>query len=237
MPVMVVDGCRAGWVAVTIDEDGGWACALHPSMVSLWSAAVGVGRVWVDMPIGLPERGKRQADFAARQVLGKRRSSVFGVPSRAAAYAPDYAAANRLNRETAGVGLSVQAWNITGKICELDSLLRFDPSIGQVMAESHPEVVFWALNGRQPMAHPKKTPDGNAERLAVLARHYPPAAEVLADAAQHIPRKQAALDDVVDALCLAVGARAGGVASLPPTPPTDSFGLPMRVMYPLAGES
>ena len=37
--------------------------------------------------------------------------------------------------------------------------------------EVHPEVCFWALNNRQPMADSKKTKDGIKQRLDVLKRH------------------------------------------------------------------
>ena len=72
--VIGVDGCRAGWVAVTLDADGGWSCALHPSLVSLWSASEGVSRIWLDMPIGLTDglptdNGQRGVESACRAVL------------------------------------------------------------------------------------------------------------------------------------------------------------------------
>lgn len=236
--VIGVDGCRAGWVAVTLNTDGGWSCALHPSLVALWSAAEGVGRIWLDMPIGLTDglptdNGQRGVESACRAVLGIRRNSVFNVPVRSAAYAPDYLAAKVANRVATGKGLSVQSWHITAKIREADGLLRFDPSIRSVVVESHPEVVFWALNGGAPMQHNKKTAAGRAERMAVLTRHYPKAGEVLAYAETDILRRQAALDDVVDALCLAVGARFPVFATFPAEPKRDSFDLPMQVVYPV----
>jgi len=40
--------------------------------------------VGVDIPIGLPSKGVRAADAAARAFVGPRRSSVFPTPSRAA---------------------------------------------------------------------------------------------------------------------------------------------------------
>ncbi len=230
-----VDGCPAGWVAVTLHEqlEQGWACALHPSMVSVWAASYEAAQVWVDIPIGLPEAGTRTVEAACRAVLGARRSSVFNTPARLAAYAPDYHTANACQRELTGKGLSVQSWGIAPKIREVDGLLRSDPSIAATLHESHPEVVFWALNNRRPMNYNKKTPAGRAERMIVLSRWYPPAREVLAYAAAHFPRKYCGLDDVVDALCLAVGARVGQMATLPPTPVRDAYGLPMQVVYPV----
>jgi len=42
------------------------------------------GRVAVDIPIGLPDTGRRRADVQARQAVGGRRSAVFLTPVRAA---------------------------------------------------------------------------------------------------------------------------------------------------------
>jgi predicted RNase H-like nuclease len=39
--------------------------------------------------------------------------------------------------------------------------------------EVHPEVCFWALAGKRPMAHKKKTPEGSTERISLLAPIFP----------------------------------------------------------------
>ena len=52
--------------------------------------------------IGLVSEGERDADTAARKLLGKRRSSVFSVPPRAAAEADSYEPANAGARATWG---------------------------------------------------------------------------------------------------------------------------------------
>ena len=89
MRVTGVDACRRGWVAVTLDAPE--TAADRPGPV--WVAAVrgheslaGVldgddaGVVGIDMPLGLPESGWREADRTARGLLGPRRSSVFARP-------------------------------------------------------------------------------------------------------------------------------------------------------------
>ena len=57
----------------------------------------GASVVGIDMPLGLLESGWREADRAARGLLGPRRSSVFAIPPRAvwaqASYRPRTSAA------------------------------------------------------------------------------------------------------------------------------------------------
>ena len=56
---------------------------------------------------------------------------------------------------------------------------------------------------------------------------------VVQEAAEATAGHEVAVDDVVDAVALAYTARpgAGALRSLPPEPPTDATGLPMRMVY------
>ena len=47
------------------------------------------------MPLGLVQSGWREADRAARRLLGPRRSSVFAIPPEAVWAEPSYQAANQ----------------------------------------------------------------------------------------------------------------------------------------------
>jgi predicted RNase H-like nuclease len=171
MTVVGVDGCRSGWVAVW-NTGSGYDWMTYPTVEALWKAHRRAQAIWIDMPIGLPEGQARATDRHARVALGHRRNSVFSVPTRAAVYAADHRAACDANFERTGKKISIQAWCITPKIRELDHLLQHDPDARQIVGESHPEVVFWALSGA-PMMHNKKTRAGRAERLAVLERWLP----------------------------------------------------------------
>ncbi|MCK1975190.1 DUF429 domain-containing protein, partial [Bacillus safensis] len=77
----------------------------------------------VDMPIGLPERGQRSAERAARAHLGERQSSLFSIPPRAAGYAGDYRESCSLSLERTDPPRKVsrQAFGLFPKICELDT--------------------------------------------------------------------------------------------------------------------
>ena len=58
----------------------------------------------VDMPIGLPDAGRRRADVLARELAGPRRASVFMTPVRSALQEEAHAAATAVNVQLAGEG-------------------------------------------------------------------------------------------------------------------------------------
>jgi predicted RNase H-like nuclease len=117
---MGVDACRAGWVGVVLDDTGheagrgtGVAAFAAPTVAGLVTEARTTGDlavVAIDVPIGLPDRGRRRADLLARAVVGPRRAaSVFITPVRPALQAGDHAWAVRVNRELAGEGVSMRS--------------------------------------------------------------------------------------------------------------------------------
>ena len=207
---------------------------LHPTMNDLLNAWSAADRICIDIPIGLPHPAcpTRACDLAARKVLGPRASSVFSPPSRPAAFAPTYADARRLNLEAVSRSLSAQAWGICRKIREVDLALRREPDWCHRVFEIHPEVCFGSLAGGQPMAHPKKTPEGRAERIAVLEGHEPRTRNVLDAALSRYKRSEAQADDMLDALVALVTARTeeAMLVSWPGVPEFDECGLPMRVV-------
>lgn len=233
MKVIGIDGCPAGWVVVAI-EDSGWSCNVYPNIEAVWAASSDAARIWIDIPIGLSSTTFRHTEDACRAVLGARRNSVFPTAPRPVINAPDYPTAKNLQRQLTGKGMSIQSWCITPKIREVDAFLQKNPHSQQLIFESHPEVVFWALNHGKPMAYGKKIkPAGQQERLAVLRGWYPAADDVLIYAKSEFRRKDVGVDDVIDALCLAIAARFKDFQTLPSQPERDSHGLPMQVVYPI----
>ncbi|MHA7871285.1 MAG: DUF429 domain-containing protein, partial [Hyphococcus sp.] len=210
--VLGVDGCRAGWAAVRLSlTSGETSAAVVPDFAGLLAGpGAQAAMIMVDMPIGLADAGRRACEQAARQVLKPHRhNSVFSAPRRPMLSFATYAEANAWGKAqgaAAGGGLSKQAWMITPKIREIDAAIS--PADQKRLGEGHPEVAFWRLNDRAPCRHPKRTPEGAAERLVLLRRHG------LAQAAQHVETlKQAiganiARDDVYDACALALTAKA-----------------------------
>jgi predicted RNase H-like nuclease len=174
MWVAGVDGCRAGWVVA----DSASGVTVVPSFAEI--LAVGYDVVGVDMPIGLlTVAGARACDVEARRLVGARRSSVFPAPSRAALAWTTWAEA---------VGISKQTFNILSKVREVDALMT--PTLQTRVCEVHPEASFSVLAGA-PMAWPKRTPAGRAERMAALS------------VGGSVPRLPgAAPDDVLDAMAV-----------------------------------
>jgi predicted RNase H-like nuclease len=192
-----VDRYRRGWVAVTLDP---LEVRVAPLLASLVSDAACAG---VDMPIGLPDAGEREADRLARKFVGPRWSSVFMTPPRRVLEAETYAEANALARTLpGGKGISRQAWALKETIFEVERL--DDPRVIEV----HPEVSFCAMAGEH-LAHAKSTWNGQALRRRILAAHGIELPDML-DEAGDVP-----VADVLDAAAVAWTARryAGGEAS------------------------
>ncbi len=169
-----VDGCPGGWIAV-IGEGGSLRAEVFDSLSGLVASLSESAIIAVDMPIGLPDKGGRSAERAARAHLGQRQSSVFSIPPRAAVYAQDYRESCALSLEHTDPPRKVsrQAFGLFPKIRELDNLLRSDAGLAARVIESHPELAFAALNGMKAMSLPKKiksrvNPEGMTERRALL---------------------------------------------------------------------
>lgn len=225
-----VDGCPQGWVGVYADMNG-----LEPPghvVFADFQAVLDFGAqiTAVDMPIGFSDTpsasGMRACERDARDRLGARRASVFPSPLRPALSADTYEGANAANRAAGGKGLSKQTWNIMGKMREIDALIG--PDSEAFVFETHPEVSV-AVIGGAPAAHSKKTPEGRAERLALLSAHGLDESLFHPHPYRH---KTAAPDDLVDAgLCLLTALRIadGAAQSLPADPPRDGRGLRMAI--------
>ncbi len=228
MLVVGIDACRTGWVAVVLADGqvtGVLAAAVLAEVLGACPAAAAVG---VDMPLGLVQRGWREADQLAAARLGRHRSRVFAVPPRPAWDAADHAEAVRRCRQLTDppAGFSRQAWNLKEKLRQADEQRA---SGGHPLFEVHPELAFAALNGGTPVAASKKSWNGQMTRRALLAAAGIVLPDELAEAAGLVPP-----DDVLDAA--AAGWSAGRIArgqaaSLPEPPGADDAGLPMAIWY------
>lgn len=235
MKVIGVDGCKAGWFAISVRQRDDWEADIYPDAAALWQAHSDAHQILVDIPIGLPWRGvlKRECDLKARRLLGKPRgSSVFPAPSRAALDATNYAEACRLNQREVRKKLSRQCFSILHKIRQVDELLREHSSAKDVVREVHPELCFWALNNHHATTYRKKDRSGFDERLRLLSRAFPPTQEIVAHALQKFERKEVSRDDILDALVAAVTAlQPRRLISIPSPPQRDAVGLPMEMVY------
>ncbi len=217
--VLGVDACKSGWIGITLT--GGAATAhFARSIEELAKAAGDVAVTAIDMPIGLPDRGVRQADLAARDFLRARRSSVFMTPVRATLGVSPHEKASAVNREHTGQGMSIQAYGLLPKIAQVDAWL---PSARGRVVEVHPEVSFTELAGPDTDLEPKKTWAGANQRAALLTAAGFDLATTFGDAG-----RRAAVDDLLDAAVAAWTAHrvlTGAAISLPTTPETFSDGI------------
>jgi predicted RNase H-like nuclease len=244
-----VDGCKAGWIAVTLMSGEQPAVAIFRTFAALVDHLPGDAVIAVDMPIGLREitrKGGRGPEMLVRPLLGACQSSVFSIPSRAAVYAAveefttlelwygAHRMASAVARTTSEPtrGVSIQAFGIFPKIREIDALLRARPELGRRIIESHPEVAFWRLNGEQAMRLPKKVkrqvnPAGMAERRTLLA-----GLGLRRDFLEAVPPRGAAADDFLDACALLfIAARhaRGQARPFPDPPDVDAHGVPIAI--------
>ncbi|MDX2290330.1 MAG: DUF429 domain-containing protein [Hyphomicrobiaceae bacterium] len=174
-----VDGCRGGWIVALrpLAAPERAEVRMVPTFADVLAIRPEPEVIAVDMPIGLPQAGSlggRPCDVAARAGLGGRQSAVFAVPARAAVMCVDYGEACRvaLVNSQPPRKVSKQTFNLFAKIREVDALLT--PELQTRIVECHPEVAFWALNGRRELTTPKKVKSkpfepGLAQRRALLA--------------------------------------------------------------------
>ena len=229
-----VDGCPAGWFYIGLESTGAIRWGVVPMLADLVRTVGDSDRIFVDIPIGLPEGGEgRQCDREARRRLGPRGSSVFPAPVRAVIGIDTYEDANRRSRAVADKGLSQQAFAIVRKVGEVDTLLRRCSKARRLVREVHPEVCFWALAGETPMSVRKKAAAGFRERVAVLNSLRPSAPDEVSEIARAYRRKDVARDDIADAFVAALTASQPleRLRTLPAVPEYDQCGLPMEMVY------
>jgi predicted RNase H-like nuclease len=222
-----VDGTPAGWVVVSCDDALG---DVHAFCVEgLADLPRGLRVAAVDVPIGLAERGPRLADSLARRALGPRGSSVFPTPVRAVLGARSWEDACARHERADGRRLSKQTFGILRKIAEADAFLRASRWARRTLYEVHPELAFARWAGA-PMRHQKKTTEGRAERLALIASTF--GARAFDDARQAVRGHQVRADDLADAfatLWTAARIRAGTAERRPADRAVDREGLPMVI--------
>ncbi len=200
--VLGVDGCRAGWVIAEAEADVREPdFRVVPDLSEVFADIRAV--VVIDIPIGLPEASPRQCDLEARRLVGKRGSSVFPAPMRAALDGwEDYLRACDLNQAACGKMLWKQTFAILRKIRDVDHLMS--PELQARVREGHPEVTFRVLAGA-PLDFNKSSREGKADRLRILANlgvRFDPTAE-----RDTIGRSRVAEDDIIDAVAMLVSAR------------------------------
>ena len=229
-----MDGCKAGWLLISFSE-GDAKYEVISDQEGLKAAFETYDRIFIDMPIGLEdEEYTRECDRLLRKKLGTDYApSVFTPPIRPALEAPTYAEANMMIFEYTEKKLSLQAWNITPKIKQVDGLLRTNPEYKEKVLESHPELLFQEMNGGM-IFQKKNLKKGVRHRLELIKEKEPVADDFFRDIKEEYRRSEVGEDDIVDAMALAYFAKKAeidGIRTIPEVVPFDVEGLPKAIHY------
>ena len=226
-PVAGIDGCKAGWVMVRCDAEGHFGAPQVGKALGDLDLTEKM-MVVIDIPIGLPNSGRRACDSEARHKLERRRNSVFLDVRRPLLCKSSYEEANDWGKQD-GIGVSRQLWNIMDKIREVDEWISSKQN--PTLREGHPELSFLAA-ARQPMSHHKRTAAGLAERLEALRDFVCP--ERSLELMEKTSHSGVAPDDILDALALCRSAARVVLRcheQVPANPPKDNCGLAMEMVF------
>ena len=211
MIVLGVDRWNGRWVGIALRDGRFHAAFVADDVAALVEQVDAPDAIGIDIPIGLPESGRREGERLARLEIGRRSSSVFWTPVRRALEAPTHEEANAISRELVGEGISRQSYALRDAILDVRSWMR---TSGASPVEVHPEVTFAQMNGGA-LTRRKKSWSGQAERRVLLEREgiiVPDDIGVAGDAGP---------DDVLDAAACAwtaLRAATGRARSLPDPP-------------------
>ena len=223
MTYVGIDACSKGWIAVAMAANGIAQAHFLPTIAMVASVVPDARVLAIDIPIGFPTTGHREADLSARAVLGARRSSLFLTPSLPVLEAETHAIATALAVKLTEQGISRQSYGLRTKIFEVAQWVASAPC---PVHEAHPEVSFTRLIGT-PAKQSKKTWAGMVERRDALDR-----AGIVLDDITHEAARSAAVDDMFDAAVLAWTARRiheGTAESFPAMPKVGADGRAIAI--------
>lgn len=234
MQIAGVDGCKGGWICITRDlTSREISSEVVASISSLLDRVPRPVVLAIDIPIGLPETGRRRCEQLARGILGRpRASSVFPAPIRPALVASDRKEADAITRSVDGRGVGAQAWALYFRIRQIDQFLTADATARQLTYEVHPEVSFAAWNGGLAILESKKSANGMAIRRRLIDGYFGEQARNAIRREQS--RSLAADDDINDAfaaLWTAARIYSGSARVIPDPPDVDSNGIAMGIWY------
>lgn len=230
-----IDGCSKGWIVVYYSNE-----SYHYKIIEHFKEIKQLfdkrSRMLVDIPIGLTSQHfTRTIDKKMRTVLKHRSSTVFNAPAREALAAKSKAEARNINIAITGKSLSEQTLNITPKIKEVDDFLRSkDVNTHKIAVyESHPEICFRFLTG-DVVSSKKSTPEGVAERLAIITAIDKRATDLYRLIEMQELRKDVKRDDILDAICLCLVNKLSGndtLQKLEDENTIDECGMNVGIVY------
>ena len=198
-----IDGCKGKWVAVALTEKY-FEVNKFNNIEEICEKYKDADSIIIDMPIGLQESNEDiSPESKARRFLKGKTSSIFNTPCRQAVYAENYTKAIEENKANLGISLSPLSYGICSKIREIDEFLSREPQWKNRLVEGHPEICFAKLNHDKAVLENKTKPDGQEKRLEILRKYYSDSDLVINKFLKDVPARKK-IDDVIDALCLAV---------------------------------
>ena len=232
MSIAGVDGCKKGWLMVMY-SDNNYSFGVYENISELKNANKDLKRILIDIPLGLSSKKvKRTVEKQLRGELKNKSSSVFNPPSREALHEIDYKSAKLKNIEIEGKSLSIQSFNISGKIKELDELLKTNPNVELI--ESHPELCFKYLNNGNVLLSKKSDNNGLNDRKNILFSYDENLKDLYEQIEQNTFRKDVSRDDITDAICLCLVNMLGsenGFNFIYDNKKIDETGIEMKIAY------
>ena len=229
-----IDGYIDGWCCCIIHD--GVRIELHKNLTTLFEN-IGINNLTlIDMPVGLSSKNfERFIDFKLRTYLPKnKKSSVFTAPCREAVLSNDYNSAKKTNQIITNRSISIQSWNISKKIKELDRFLISQKKNKLTIKESHPEFCFVNLNNNNPLIHSKKTNEGYNERLSILIRNSEGIEMIVKKSIEKFKKEKVKKDDILDSIVLALTSKywqKNGSRTITQNPEKDEMGIPFEIYY------
>ena len=230
-----VDGCSGGWCCCS-SYNNSLVFYILKDVKFIFQEFPKINYLFIDIPIGLSDYGfKRLVDAKLRDILPpNRKSSVFNAPSRPSIYSDSYNDAKQAELRLHGKSISIQSWNISKKIKELDQYFHENPQVTYKLRESHPEFCFYKLNNNIPLQFSKKMSIGIEERLSILKNFVSDVEDSFNKFYNKNKYTGLKKDDVIDSIALYVCAdkwEKNGGRSISQLPPKDLRGIPCKIYY------
>lgn len=233
MKIAGIDSCPLGWIVILHDSKD-FTFEVVNSIEELLQQHPDLQRLFIDIPIGLSSSTfTRTIESRLRKELGNRSSTIFTPACRKAIYAADYDEARTINKEILGKSISIQSYNISKKIKEVDQFLKSKPKALEVY-ESHPEICFKYLNSSEVIQTKKSTQEGFQQRFLLLQKHDSEFKKLYENITETFSKSKVKPDDILDAMVLCVAnlkSKSSGIRFVEDENNKDEHGLFVKVAY------
>lgn len=235
MKVIGIDPCLGGWFGVMVSEDC-WKVNVFATIKDIINTWDDSDLFLVNLPIGLQQGSseERKCDLEARKLLESFNSfDLPSVPCREAIYCSSFGVANIVNKRLTGRKISTRLWDVVDRIKELDEFLIKNTNFRDRFKECNSEIGYLVLHGKL-MINSRTVLAGYSERRDVLRKIYPNTDNILEHSVKSFRRKDLKVENVLDALCIALHGYIGlesGFCKMPVQAEYDNNGLRMQIEF------